>query len=551
MLTFPHFQPRFPRENWTLPHVLEHQARAIPDAPFLQWTDSEEPLSFSEVNEEANRLAHGFTALGIAKGDKVAIFLPNCLEYPLIWFALNKLGAVEVTIGDSFKGQFLRHPLKLSEARMVVTTPALSHVLAEVTNDLPAIERVILVGDDEAADCRPASLGTITVTPLATLRSANTENPDINVSPRDLAAVLFTSGTTGPSKAVLMPHRQIYFFCEEMIQVCRLTLDDVYLTGFPFFHANAQLESIYPAMVMGIRCVLYRKFSASDWIGRIRRSGATVTNLLGATMAFVASQPQRPDDTDHKLRCIFAAPVPDKLCGTIKERYGVEAITTGFGQTEIAMPFLSPWGQAIPSGGCGVLLDQWYDVVIADPETGEALDGEAVGELLVRPRIPGVICDGFMGMPEKTVEAWRDLWFHTGDAVRRDADGWYYFVDRLKDTLRRRGENISSFEVEDVVRAFPSVAECAVVGVPADEDGGEDEVMAFIVPAEGEMVDPAALIAFCERRMPAFALPRFIEIIADLPKTPSEKIQKGELRKLGVRVSTWDRQSRATTVEVG
>jgi len=544
LLTFPHFEPRFPRPHWSLPVVLEHQARACPDAPFLQWTDAGTPLTFAETNARVNRLAHGLAAAGIAHGDKVALFLPNCLEYPLIWFALNKLGAAEVTIGDSFKGQFLRHPLALSRARLVVTTPELAHFLAEVEANLPDLESVVLL-DDPHSPAVPPRFRRVRARTYDSLVSDNTADPGITVGPRDLAAVLFTSGTTGPSKAVLMSHAQIYFFSEEIIQVCRLTADDVYLTGFPFFHANAQLESIYPALIMGIRCVLYRKFSATDWIGRIRRSGATVTNLLGATMAFVAAQPMRNDDRDHRLRCIFAAPVPEKLCAEIQQRYGIGAITTGFGQTEIAMPFLSPWGVPLPSGACGVLLDQWFDVAIADPETGEPLCGEATGELLVRPRLPGVISDGFLGMPEKTLETWRDLWFHTGDAVRRDAQGWYYFVDRLKDTLRRRGENISSFEVEDVVRSHPDVAECAVVGVPADEDGGEDEVMVFIVAVAGAALDPAGLLAFCTPKMPAFALPRFVEVIAELPKTPSEKVRKEELRKRGVTTTTWDRMARA------
>jgi crotonobetaine/carnitine-CoA ligase len=546
--TFPHFEPTFPREHWVLPHILEHHATTRPNAPFLQWTDAEAPLSFAEVNAIANRIAHGFAALGIGKGDKVALFLPNCLEYPLLWFALNKLGAVEVTIGDSFRGQFLRHPLQLSEARLIVTTPELSWRLAEVEADLPMLQGAIILNDEEyASAAQSAEFAHLRKHPFAVLETDNSANPGVAVSPRDLAAVLFTSGTTGPSKAVLMPHRQIYFFAEEIIQVCRLTSDDVYMTGFPFFHANAQMESIYPALVMGIRCVLYRRFSASDWIGRIRRSGATITNLLGATMAFVAAQPEQDDDRDHKLRCIFAAPVPDSLCSTITERFGVPDITTGFGQTEISMPFLSPWRQVIPAGACGVLLDQWFEVLIADPETGEPLDGLETGELLVRPRVPGVISDGFLGMPDKTLEAWRDLWFHTGDAVRRDAEGWYYFVDRLKDTLRRRGENISSFEVEDVVRSHPAVAECAVVGVPADEDGGEDEVMVFVVPVAGQSVDPVDLIAFCRPRMPPFALPRYIDFVAELPKTPSEKVKKADLRKRGVTVTTWDRESPVIT----
>lgn len=546
MLTFPHFEPRYPRTEWTLPAILERQARERPDAPFLQWTDANAPLSYAEVNAYANRIAHGLSTLDINPGDHVAIFLPNCLEYPLFWFALNKIGAVEVTIGDASRGNFLRHPLALSKARMVLTTPGLAARIAELEDELPLIERVILLDDPEEGEVAPPRFARMAASGFNEMLAEREDNPGVAVSHRDSAAVLFTSGTTGPSKAVMIPHSQLYFFAEEMIQVCKLTEDDVYLTGFPFFHANAQLESIYPALAMGIRCVLYRKFSASDWIGRIRRSGATVTNLLGATMAFVAAQPERDDDRDHELRCVFAAPVPEALTARVLERYGIEAATTGFGQTEIAMPFLSPWGEPIPAGACGVLLDQWYEVMLADPATGEAIDGAGAGELLLRHKVPGIISDGFLGMPDKTVEAWHGLWFHTGDVVKRDAEGWYYFVDRLKDTLRRRGENISSFEVEDVVRSHPAVAECACIGVPADEEGGEDEVMVFVVAAEGEIVDPANVISWCETRMPGYAIPRYIDVIDELPKTPSEKIKKGDLRTRGVTATTWGRAANTT-----
>ncbi|MFZ4603646.1 MAG: AMP-binding enzyme, partial [Caulobacterales bacterium] len=240
------------------------------------------------------------------------------------------------------------------------------------------------------------------------------------------------------------------------------------------------------------------------------------------------------------LRCIFAAPTPAQLCAEIKERFSVEKITTGFGQTEIAMPFLQPWDETPPPDSCGAVVTQWFEVELADPTTGDFLKGPGTGELLIRHREPGIISDGFLGMPEKTLEAWRDLWFHTGDAMRRDADGWYFFVDRLKDTLRRRGENISSFEVENTVREHPLVAECAVVGVPADEQGGEDEVMVFVVLNPGAALDPAEMIEFCRPRMPKFALPRFVQVVSSLPQTPSGKVQKAKLREHGVRADTWD-----------
>ncbi len=540
MLTFPHFDPLFPAEDWVLHRILERQAHDNGSRPFLQWTDAGQPLTFAEVNRRVNRLAHGFTARGVSKGDRVAIFLPNCLEYILVWFALNKLGAIEVTIGDSLRGTFLRHPMALSRTRLVVISHAMISRLAEVESELPELAHAIVWNDpDDNAPC--GRLQRISVSPFADLATTRDDDPGVDVHPRDTAAVLFTSGTTGPSKAVSMPHSQLYFFAEELIQVVRLRATDVYLTAFPFFHANAQLESVYPALIVGIRCVLYRKFSSSDWLGRVRRSGATVTNCLGATMAFIASQPEAANDRQHVLRCIFAAPAPENLCALFKQRFGIEAIVTGYGQTEISMPFLSPWGVPIPTGACGMLLDQWFELTLIDAQTQGAIEGPGTGELWVRHKVPGTISDGFLDMPEQTVEAWRDLWFHTGDAMRRDAQGWFYFVDRLKDTLRRRGENISSFEVEEVIRSHPDVTECAVVAVAADEDGGEDEVMACIVLADGAAVEPAALIAYCEPRMPTYAVPRYIDFLSALPKTASEKIIKLELRKRGVTPSTWDR----------
>lgn len=539
--TFPRFVTHFPQRHWVLPQILEQQAATRADHPYLQWTDAGKPLSFSEVNIQVNRLAHGLAAMSVKHGDLVAIFLPNCLEYILIWFALNKLGAAEVTIGDSFKGGFLRHPIALSKARLIITSSGLAHRIAEVEEQLPDLSHVILWDDEMESGTLPPNFVRLTTSLYADLAVARDDNPAVPVDPRDLAAVLFTSGTTGPSKAVLMSHSQIYFFAEELMQVVRLGKDDVYLTSFPFFHANAQLESVYPALIAGIRCILYRKFSASDWLGRIRRSGTTVTNCLGATMAFIASQPSAADDREHHLRCVFAAPAHPGLSQIFNERFGISQVVTGYGQTEISMPFLSPWGVPIPAGACGVLLDQWFEVALVNPDTGEIASGAGTGELWVRHKVPGTISDGFLAMPEKTLEAWRDLWFHTGDLMRRDGSGWFYFVDRLKDTLRRRGENISSFEVEEVINSHPAVAECAVIAAAADEDGGEDEVMVCVVLEAGLMLDPADLIAYCEPRMPGFALPRYVDFIDALPKTPSEKVRKNELRKRGVTSATWDR----------
>lgn len=535
VLTYPHFTPTFPREMWVLPRILEHQAQVRPDRPCISWMDEGQPVSFAEANAEVNRLAHGLAAAGIGKGDMVVLYLPNCLEFVLLWWALQKIGAVEVPVGDVQKGAFLAHQLNLSKARTIITSTALLPRLAEIEDQVPNLKRCYLLDEGENP------LNRVVVRPAAELKTDNSANPRVRVEPQDLAAILYTSGTTGMSKGVEMPHSQFYFFAEEDVQLVGLTDQDVYMTGFPFFHGNAQFLTIYPCLIAGAHCVLYPKFSASDYFGRARRSGATVANLIGATMAFICASPPKPEDRDHRLRTIYAAPLAFDLAEQFTDRFGPIEFVDGFGQTEISNIFQTPRGAKRPEGASGVLMDQWYEVKLANPETDEAVAEGEVGELLIRHKVPGIISNGYLGQPDKTVETWRNLWFHTGDALRRDAEGWYYFVDRVKDALRRRGENISSFEVESVIRTFPGVAEVAVVGVKADEKAGEDEVKACIIMRDGASLDHAALIAWCDERMAAHMVPRYIEVMDSLPQTPSEKVKKKDLRERGVTAQTWDR----------
>jgi crotonobetaine/carnitine-CoA ligase len=407
-----------------------------------------------------------------------------------------------------------------------------------VEEQVPHLEQCFLIGDAPS----PSPLRRVAVRSASKLRTGNETNPGMDVTPRDDAAVLYTSGTTGMSKGVIMPHSQFYFFAEEDVQLVGLTDQDVYMTGFPFSHGNAQFLTIYPCLIAGAHCVLYPKFSASDYFGRARRCGATVGNLLGATMAFICATSRTGADRDHKLRTIYAAPLAFDLAKEFTDRFGNIEFVDGFGQTEISNVFMTPRGAKRPEGASGVLVDQWFEVRIADPETDEEVPEGEIGELLVRHRVPGTISNGYLGMPEKTVETWRNLWFHTGDALRRDAEGWYYFVDRVKDALRRRGENISSFEVESVIRSHPAVAEVAVIGVKADEKGGEDEVKACIILREGQSLDFAELIAWCDARMGQHMVPRYIEVMNSLPQTPSEKVKKKDLRERGITPETWDRQ---------
>jgi crotonobetaine/carnitine-CoA ligase len=294
-------------------------------------------------------------------------------------------------------------------------------------------------------------------------------------------------------------------------------------------------------LLAGACFVLHERFSASRWATWIRQSGATVTNFVGVMMDFVWKQPAKPDDAENDLRCIFAAPTASSIVEAFRERFGVDAFVEVFGLTETCMPIMTPYGERRPPGAAGKAVRGWFDVRLVDPETDEEVPVDTLGELVVRPVFPFTMSTGYFGMPDRTAEALRNCWFHTGDGLRRDRDGWFYFVDRLKDAMRRRGENISSYEVEQALLQHAGVAECAVVAVPADQEAGEDEVMAFVVPPRGVTTDAKDLWEFCDRRLPYFAVPRYLRFIDALPKTPSEKIQKVVLREGGVDADTFDR----------
>jgi crotonobetaine/carnitine-CoA ligase len=282
------------------------------------------------------------------------------------------------------------------------------------------------------------------------------------------------------------------------------------------------------------------RFRATSWLEEVRAARATVTNGLGVIPEFIFRQPPTARDRDHRLRLMMAVPIAAEWGAAFEERFGVPFMQ-GFGMTECNIVAYTRPGDALVPGCAGYPLAEWFEVGIVDPDTDAPLPAGRTGEIVVRPKVPGCVMAGYFRMPDKTVEAWRNLWFHTGDAGRLDDLGRLHYVDRLKDCIRRRGENISSFEVEQVLNAHPAVAESAVVGIKVPGAGGEDEVKAYVVPAAGMTVAPVELLDWCTPRMPYFAVPRFVEIVAgELAKTPTGKLQKAALREAGVTAATWD-----------
>ncbi|MBI5586688.1 MAG: AMP-binding protein, partial [Deltaproteobacteria bacterium] len=361
-------------------------------------------------------------------------------------------------------------------------------------------------------------------------------NPKVAIKPTDLQTILYTSGTTGPAKGVMDPHTKIAHSALEYIEAVRATAKDVFFTCLPLFHANARILCIYPTLLLGARVVIYEKFSASRFWDQIRKARATIFNSLGAMAHFLYNQPRREDDGDNPVRVCAAFPMPASIFEDFQKRYNIK-ITEGYGLTEVAIITYDPYDQP-RIGSCGKETGS-FEVRIVD-ENDFPVPPNTVGEIVARGRSPWITSRGYWNMPEKTVELVKNHFYHTGDGGYLDEEGYLFFVDRMKDYIRRRGENISSFEIERAVNAHPQVVESAAVSVKSELS--EDEVKIIVVLEPGTVMTPEELLAFCEERMPYFAVPRYVEFVETLPKTPNEKIQKNKLREAGITPNTWDRE---------
>jgi crotonobetaine/carnitine-CoA ligase len=526
--------------TWNLPWILRERARTHGERVYLDVPGEALTLTFSEVLARAEAIASGLLSDGASRGDRVLIMAPNRSEVVLSWFGACLAGMVEVPINTAYAGTFLEHQVRTTEPATAVVHPDYAERFLDGDGAYASIERFYVLGEDAATS---AAIGTLQgagfdALPWTSLTAHDSVSELPEVQAHDLASIFFTSGTTGLSKGVMMPHAHMTFFADECVSLTRLTDADTYMCVGPLFHGNAQFLAAYPALIAGARFVLREKFSASRWVDQLRESGATVTNFVGVMMDWTWKQPARPDDADNQLRCVFAAPTASSILDGFRTRFGVEAFVEVFGLTETAAPFLSPYGEERPPGAAGLLATRFFEARLVDPETDREVAVGEVGELVVRHKQPWTMCAGYYGMPEKTAEVQRNLWFHTGDGLRRDADGWYYFVDRLKDAIRRRGENISSYEVEQAVLGHPDVLECAVVPAPTASEAGEDEVAVFAVVAEGSATGVEVVREWCDRKLPAFARPEYVILVEELPMTPSGKVRKIELRELAVEYAS-------------
>jgi crotonobetaine/carnitine-CoA ligase len=510
----------------TLPAMLTRQAerfanKRLVSAGGAAWT-------YAETRHAAACFAGTLSSAGVRPGDRVAVICSNRIEFLEVVLGCAWLGAVAVPINVASRGPQLQHILSNCGARLLVMEAAFADNLAMLDPAALSVEKIWLIG--EAGDVR---LGRVTASPVP---RGSEPVAATAVQPGDMGMILYTSGTTGPSKGVCCPQAQYFWWAVNTGALLQLQPDDVLCTSLPLFHTNA-LNTFYQALLTGNTVHYEKRFSASGFFPSLIESCATVTYLLGAMVPILLSRPVSPEETAHRVRISLSPGVPAQFHEAFTERCRIRMVD-GWGSTETNFVLGASVDRQKP-GMMGPVFEG-FDARVVDDKGQQVVDGTA-GELIVRTDEPLAFASEYFHAPDKTAEAWRDGWFHTGDRVIRNGEGNFRFVDRLKDAIRRRGENISSFEVEQVLLGHPAVANAAAF--PVRSPLAEDEVMAAIILRPGKELGPAELIEFCEPRLPYFAVPRYLEFMTELPATESGKVQKYKLRERGITEKTWDRGS--------
>lgn len=511
----------------TVAHLVAERAHAMPERVAIRFEDSSS--TYRLLDEQANKVCALLADLGVVAGDHIGVMLANGPAAVEVWIGIARFGAVEVPISTALRGDGLIYPLAKCRCRVLITSSTFIQQILAARDRLPLVEHILVV------DTSTAELAGDTLSYPDLMRRASATPFISNVKAHDIAIVLFSSGTTGFPKGVVLPHSAGTTLARGVVDVMRYGHDDVLYNAFPLSHVNARFTTVYAAMLADSQAVLHRGFSASNFWTICRNEGVTAFNYMGVMPVLLLNQPDDGQGRVHSVTRAYGSGVVSKIADRFTSRFGIALVET-YGSTELGMVTCATLDEGRPKS-CGV-VSRNYRVEIHD-ELGTALAPGISGEIVVRPGRPGVMFREYLDDPRATVEATRELWFHTGDRGYFDADGWLFFVDRLKDVIRRRGENISSWEVEHALTAHPAVAEACAVGVDSEING--QEVLAVIV-AKGDAADPEALLRHCERHLPYFAVPRYVRFAAALPRTASSRVEKYKIRAEGLTPDTWDRE---------
>jgi carnitine-CoA ligase len=514
-------------------------ARVIGDR-LAQWAEAEPErrfvrcggpwLTFAEVHERSDRLAAGLAGFGVDRDERVALISPNRIEYILTFFACAKLGAVIVPVNTFLRGEFLRYQLADSQAATLISDAAGLREAAGLVPTLADLRRVVALDDGEVPD-----LG-LDVAEYRKLESAEGPPPRPQLSPSDLA---------GLPKGCMMSHGYYLAIPKPYFENGWYGADDTILTPFPLFHTSGQAITLMAGLTEGAALCFEPEFHASSFIARAKEVDATVLWGVGAMGMAVLAQPPAETDRDHRVRLAMWVPMSPESQAAFEERFGIPVISEGYGQTEctpVTMNHLTGERKRHTAGR----PTSNFEVRLVDDDDREVPAGE-VGEIVVRPREPDVMFLGYWNAPEATISAARNLWHHTGDSGRADEDGFITFVDRKKDALRRRGENVSSMELEAAIMRHPAVDRAAVHAVPSDLT--EDDIKACLTLRAGATLSPQGIFEFCKANLPYFAVPRYVEVTDALPLNAMGRIMKHVLREQGVTPATWDLEALGLVVE--
>jgi carnitine-CoA ligase len=531
-------------QQTTVTALLQARLESDPDSEYLDVCGRK--LTAREVADVASRMAASLQALGVQRGDRVATLIENSPEGLLAWWGTIWAGAVAVPINTAYKGEYLRHQLRDSGARVLVVADDLAERVTAVSDAVDALEHVVVTGPQ-----LPAMPGATMHRWDDVLAAAPAEPGEVR--PSDLATFVYTGGTTGLSKGCMLSHNYHEALTSQIAHCWERTAEDVVWTPLPLFHFNALTTAVLGPLVVGGRSAIYRRFSVSNFWPEMNRTGATITSTLGTMAYLLAHDSDRPEmpnsgapEANKSLRLMGAAPLPPEVDNIIRSRFSIETFSGAYGVTEASLISWQPPGVRNRPNAAGIINEEYFDVRIFDDDDNE-LDRGTQGEIVIRPKRPHVMFEGYWGRPEVTVETSRNWWYHTGDIGKIDEDDYLYFIDRKADYLRRRGENIASFEVEKILMGHGSLADVAVHAVPSQLTEDDLKVTATLV--EGATLSEEDLFRWCVEQLPYFALPRYIEFRRELPRSPVGRVLKRELREEGVTPATWDQEKSGITFE--
>jgi crotonobetaine/carnitine-CoA ligase len=524
-----------------VPYMIENRVKELGDKVFFMFQN--ERVTYKELNVKVNRIANSLAGMGVKKGDKVCFMMKNSIEFVYCWFALAKLGAIMVPMNPTLRGNLLQYIINNSDATIAIVDNDLQDRIQFIEENIPKINQIVVVKENPEFK-EIIKFKHIKLMQFESLLGGSASSPGIHIDPWDTMSIIYTSGTTGPSKGVVISHHYYYDNALAAIGWMRHSEEDVIYSCLPFFHANASMIGVYATLMAKATFAMGKRFSLRTFWDEIAMYKVTHTNVMGSILVLLMKQGPKPDDAKNTLKVVNSVPlILESL--EFEKRFGVKLIGM-YGATETSIVIASPFDEETKPDSCGKALPQ-YDCRIFDDHDMECPPG-VVGEIVVRARRPFIQMDGYYKMPEETLRAFRNLWYHTGDYGTKDENGYFYFVDRKKDSIRRRGENISSFEVEEVVNSHPTVLESAAIAIK-DKEMTEDEVKICVILKEEQTLGPADLIHYCKERMAYFMVPRYIEFMKEFPKTPNQKIEKYKLRERGLTPETWDREKVGIKVE--